>query len=107
MPLSEDDDWPSLILNMAKARTVLRRMSRILSREGASLRVYTFLFKAVVQLVLIFGAETWVVNLLMGRVLGVFQDQVERRLTGQLQRRKLDGNLGVHLGGGGKRRGGI
>ena len=37
---------------------------------------------------LLFGAETWVVTPRMGRVLGGFQDQVERRLTGRLPRRR-------------------
>ena len=41
-------------------------MSRILSREGAKPRVFGFFFKAVVQAVLIFGLETWVVTPGMG-----------------------------------------
>ena len=36
-------------------------MSRILIREGARPRVSGFFFKAAVQSVLLFGAETWVV----------------------------------------------
>ena len=57
-----DEDWPAVIHNIAKAQTVWRRMSRILSREGVRPRVSGFLFKAVVQSVLIFGAEMWVVT---------------------------------------------
>ena len=45
-------------------------MTRILSREGAEPRVYGFFFKTVLQVVLLFGSETWVVTPLMGRVLG-------------------------------------
>ena len=47
---------------MEKKRAVWRRLTRVLSREGATLRVSGILFKAVVQLVLIFGTETWVVT---------------------------------------------
>ena len=50
-----------------------------------------FFFKAVVQALLIFGAETWVVTLRMGRFLGEFQDQVAPHLTGRLMQRKTDG----------------
>ena len=36
------------------------RLTRILSREGSDKRVSGTFFKAVVQQVLLFGAETWV-----------------------------------------------
>ena len=54
-------------------------------------QVYGFFFKAVIQAVLIFGSETWVVTPRMGKVLGRFQTQVDRRLTGQLLQRTTDG----------------
>ena len=49
-------------------------MMRILSREGAEPRVSVFFFKAVVQAVLLFGEETWVVTPCMVIFLGGFQD---------------------------------
>ena len=88
--LAADDDWPSVIWNLTKTKVVWRRMARILIREGARPQVSVFFFKAVIQLVLIFGVEMWVVTPSMGRVLGGFQDQVARRLTGQLLRRRID-----------------
>ena len=57
-----DYDWPEVIQNITKAREFWRRMKRILSREGARLGVFRFFFEAVVQSVLIFGAETWVLT---------------------------------------------
>ena len=74
----KDYDWPEVIRNLTKVRAVWRSMLRILSREGVRTRVPGFFFKAVVQLVLLFGAETWVVTTHMGRVLEGFQDQVAR-----------------------------
>ena len=65
-------------------------MSRILSREGAKPRVFGFFFKAVVQAVLIFGLDTWVVTPGMGKALGGFHTQVMRRLTVRLPLRTLD-----------------
>ena len=34
-----DNEWPSVVKNLAKARMVWRRMSRIIVREGARPRV--------------------------------------------------------------------
>ena len=66
-------------------------MPRILSREGTASRVSGFFFKAVIQMVLIFVADTWVVTPHMGKALGGSQTQVEGRLTGQLLWRTTDG----------------
>ena len=57
-----DDDWPKVVRNFDHARAVWRRMTIILSREGAEQRVSGFFLKAVVQAVLLFGYETWVVT---------------------------------------------
>ena len=73
---------------MEMTREAWRRMTRILSREGAEPQVSIFFFKTMVQLVIFFGAETWVVLPYMGRVLGGFQVQVARRLTGRIPRRR-------------------
>ena len=89
--LAANYDWPAVIQNLAKVRTVWRRMSRILIREGARPLVSGFFFKVAVQSVLLFGAKMWVVTPHMGRVLGGFQDQVTRRLTGLILQQRLDG----------------
>ena len=47
--------------------------------------------EAVVQFVLLFVAETWVVNPLTRQVLGDLQDQVARQLTVWLLRQRVDG----------------
>ena len=39
-----DDDWTTVVRNLVKARTVWWRMSKIMSREGARLRVSGFFF---------------------------------------------------------------
>ena len=48
-------------------------------------------FKGMVQAMLFFGLGTRVVAPRMVKALGGFQDQVERRLTGRLLQKKLDG----------------
>ena len=67
-----DNDWAAVVRNLGKAWAVWRRMTRILSREGAEPQGPSFFFKAVVQSVMLFGAEKWVVTPFMGRVLGGF-----------------------------------
>ena len=66
-------------------------MSRILSREGADKKVSGNFFKAVVQAVLLFGAETWVLNPKIERALERFMHGAARRITGKQQRRGGDG----------------
>ena len=69
-----DYDWPAVVKNLDRARKVWNRMLRIISRYGAALQVFRFFFKDVVQAVLIFVAETWVVTPRMGKVLGGVSD---------------------------------
>ena len=50
------------------------RLKRILIREGADKRVSGDFFKVVVQQVLLFGAETWVVTPRIERALNSFEE---------------------------------
>ena len=70
MILVADDDWPSVARNLSRERAVWKRMIIILIRKGAEPRVSRFFFKAVVQAVMLFSADTWVGTPHMVRVLG-------------------------------------
>ena len=70
--LAADDDCQAVVRNLFWARAVWRRMTCILSRDGASPRVSDFFIKSMVQAVLLFGLETWVVLPRMVKVLGGF-----------------------------------
>ena len=87
---AQDDDWPAVAGNLGKARKSWGRLKRILSREGAYKRVSGNFFKAVVQQVLLFGAETWVVTPRMERALSSFMHGAARRITGRQTRRGWD-----------------
>ena len=50
-----DDDWPEVTCNLQKSRN---SWGRILRREGADTNMSGHFFKAVVQAVLLFGADT-------------------------------------------------
>ena len=87
-----DEDWLAVAGNMGKARKSWGRLQGILSREGATKRVSRNLFKAVVQQVILFGAETWVVSPIMERALSAFIHGAARRITGRQPRRGRCGN---------------
>ena len=57
--LVADDEWMTVIRNLVKARTVWWIMSKILSREGARPQIYVCFFKSIIQLVLLFDADSW------------------------------------------------
>ena len=87
-----DNDWTTVAGNRSKARKSWGRLSRILCWEGADARVSGNFFKAVVQAVLLFRAETWVLTLGMERDLDSFQHGDARRLTGRQPWRRGDGS---------------
>ena len=80
-------------------------MTSILSREGAELRVSVFFFKAMVRLILIFGAETWVVIprivRFLGGVPGLSGTAINRDTPAALVRREVGVHLGDNVKGGG------
>ena len=77
------DYWPAVAGNLGKARKSWGRLKRIMSREGAYKRVSGNVFKAVVQQVLLFGEETWVLTPRIERSLNSFMHGAARRITGR------------------------
>ena len=88
-----DDDWPAVAGNLGKARKRWGRPKRILSREGADKRVLGIFFKLVVQQVLLFGAEMWVMTPRIERALDSFMHGSARRIKGRQPRRVLGVNF--------------
>ena len=87
-----DDDWPVVVDKSHKERKIWGRLLRILSREGAYMKVSGHFSKAVTQAVLLFGVETWVLNPRMERDLDSFQHSVARRITSRQPRIRGDGS---------------
>ena len=73
-----DENWPAVAGNLVKAQKTWGRMLRIISQEGSDKRVSGNFFKAVVQAVLLFGVETWVLTLRIERALESFQNGAAR-----------------------------
>ena len=86
-----DDDWPAVAVNLVKERKSWGRLTRIMSREGSDKRISGTFFKAVVQQVLLFGAETWVLTPQIERALDSFIHGDARRITGRQPQIGWDG----------------
>ena len=64
-----DDDWQSVLRNTRKVSQVWGRLRKLLQREGVEMAVSEKFYCSVVQAVLLFGAETWVIMVPMMQVL--------------------------------------
>ena len=87
-----DDDWLVVAGNLHNVSKIWVQMSRILSQEGADPKVSGKFFKAVVQAVFLFGAETWVLTPRMEQALSSFQHRVAQCLTMRKIGRQGDGS---------------
>jgi hypothetical protein len=83
---STDNDWPDVQKNIVKARKRWAQISKLLVREGATPRVSGKFYKAIVQAVLLYGAESWVLTDSMYRALEGFHNRVARRISRQMPR---------------------
>ena len=66
-------------------------MSIILGRYGEDVWTMETLYKVLVQAVIIFGSETWILTPHMGQTLVGFQHKVAQQLMGKQTRRLPDG----------------
>ena len=86
-----DDDWPAVSSNLRKARAKWARLSKVLSSEGVSGRLAGRFYVAVVQSVLLFGSETWVITPRILQALQGFHHRIARRLSGLVATRGRNG----------------
>jgi len=91
MLCDDDNDWLAVSTNLKKARARWQMISRILSSEGANTRVMGLFYKAIVQSVLLFGSETWVLTKKMITALESFHHQCARTITRRYIRQNADG----------------
>ena len=86
-----NSDWPVLYRNLKKAQQRWAMVVRVLEHEGASPRAKGLFYKAIVQAVLLYSCETWVITDAMLRVLDGFHHKAARRITGNMPQRLPDG----------------
>ena len=68
---------------MWKVQQKWARLMRVLIREGEDVWTSSHIYLAVVQLVLLYGSEIWVMTPCIRMVLGRFRHRVAHRLTGR------------------------
>ena len=91
-PLDQtDDDWPSVQRNIMRTRSVWGILGILLQHEGAEPRVSAIFYRAVVQAVLLYGSETWVLLAAMQRKVEGVHTGFLRQITGKRVRRQRDG----------------
>ena len=86
-----DNDWPTVNRNLQRARAAWGKLARILSKEGACPKAMATVYKSVVQAVLLYGSESWVLTLTMEKKLQSFHRRCARYITGQHIRQERDG----------------
>ena len=94
-----DNHWPAVRRNIVRARSVCVRLGTLLRREGAYPRVAEIFYRAVVQDILLYGSNTWVLSVEMekdveGAYMGFF-----RQITGKQLWRILDRTWEMPRGG--------
>ena len=87
---ASDDDWPAVIRNLWRARQKWERLSRVLGREGSYARKLGMFNIVVVQAVLLYSSEAWVMSPRIRRTLGGYHHRVVKRMTGRILHRNLD-----------------
>ena len=87
-----DDDTHASFRQLARARTKWNRIGRVLRSEGMKPRAMGYFYKAVVQAILLYGSETWVVSDAHLRHFRSFHSRIGRHLTGRHIRLLEDGS---------------
>ena len=78
--MATDDNWPEVIANIQKARKSCSRMDLILGWEVADTRILGHIYIEVVESILLFGLEIWLVTPHIKRILGGFHQSVVQRI---------------------------
>ena len=79
---NNDDDLPAVRANIAKARARWARVSHVLARTAADPKTMGRFYETMVQAVLLYGSETWVISERMGHLMNSFHHRCARYLVG-------------------------
>lgn len=91
----DDNDTPCIEANISKARKQLGSIAGLLKREGANAVLMARFYSAVVQSILLYGADSWVISQRDLSKLRSFHLRAVRYITGELIR-KTEDNVWVY-----------
>ena len=81
-----------MVSNLRRAQQKWALLTMVLGREGTDARTSGSIYVVVVQAVLMYGSDTWVMTLRIGSTLGGLYHRVARRLKGRKPWRGVDGS---------------
>ena len=87
-----ENDWLGVVVNLHKVRWNWARLLWVLGREGVYVQTLRCFYLKVVQTILLFRYETWVVKSHIGKNLGGFHHRVVRRNTGKQPWKRSNGS---------------
>ena len=85
-----DNDWPEVVHKLWRARQKWARLYLVLIREGADAQTLGRIYVVVVQAVVLYRSEKWVMTPHIGRFGDRLDQRVAHRLTGRQPRRGRD-----------------
>ena len=92
----DDDDIQAIRTQLRKARATWARVGQVLRSENASPRVAAKFYKAMVQAVLLYGSETWVLSPTALARLEGFHIRAAYRMAKRNRPRRGPGNQWVY-----------
>ena len=92
----DDDDIQAIRAQLRKARATWACVGQVLRSENASPRVAAKFYTAVVQAVLLYGSETWVLSTTALARLEGFHIRAAYRITKQHKLRRGPGNQWIY-----------
>ena len=81
------DDWPDVRRNIMHATSVWEILGTLLWREGAEHKVSEIFYRAVVQEILLYGSETWVILVSMANRVEGTHTEFLQQITEKRSRR--------------------
>ena len=87
-----DEDHHAMTRQLSRAKQKWGRFSAVLRSQGVKPKVMGYFYKAVVQAVLLYGSESWVLSEFFLKQLRSFHARVARYLTGRHIRQREDGS---------------
>ena len=89
--LSSDNNWPAVEQNLRRVQVKWRHLEKILGREGVDRRKVGRFYVVMVQVVLLFGSETWVLTPRLEKSLEGFHHRAVRRMASMGPKRQRGG----------------
>ena len=87
----KNEDDTAIKKNLEKAQSIWRRLSKLLSREGANPPIMARIYRTVVESILLYGSESWEYNKKQIKMLENFNKRCARTITKKFIHPNKDG----------------